>query len=49
MTVLAETRKNCRIMTLVVMEALFFCCLSLCCCRGRGLDACRSAGLEEFC
>lgn len=31
------------------MEALFFCCLSLCCCRGRGLDACGSAGLEEFC
>lgn len=28
------------------MEVLFFWCLSLCCCRGRGLEAWDSAGPE---
>lgn len=30
--------------TFVVMEVLFFCCLSLCCCRGSGLWASEELG-----
>lgn len=33
--------------TFVVMEVLFFCCLSLCCCKGSGLWA--SEELGEIC
>lgn len=37
------------ILAFVVMEVLFFWCLSLCCCRGRGLEAWGSVGPEGIC
>lgn len=35
--------------TFVLMEALFFCCLILCCCKGRGLEPWASEELGETC
>lgn len=34
---------------LEVMEVLFFCCLSLCCCRGRGLEPWASVEPGDTC
>lgn len=31
------------------MEVLFFCCLSLCCCNGRGLEPWASGELGDTC